>query len=111
MKTKIWAMSLVLFCTGLTTLAQFLWKTGTVNLSIYNPWIWAGFLSYGIAAVLLIVALKGGELSVLYPIVATSFVWVTLVSWFVFKEFIGINKWVGVIAIIGGISLIGVGAE
>ena len=66
---------------------------------------------YAIGAMLLIVALRDGELSVLYPIIALSFVWVTLISIFLFHEYVSAYNWVGVAAILLGVSLIGYGSK
>ena len=60
----------------------------------------------------MIIAFKGGELSVLYPIIATSYVWVSIASPFFFEtDYMTTSKWIGVFVIIGGISLIGWGAK
>jgi drug/metabolite transporter (DMT)-like permease len=54
-------------------------------------------------------ALKHGELSMLYPFVALSFVWVALISWRFFGETITSLKIAGIVAIIAGISFTGLG--
>jgi uncharacterized membrane protein len=115
MKTKFWAIGLVLLCTIFTTTAQYFWKNATNQNSIqgilFSHYLWIGFVFYGLSAVLLIVALKGGELSVLYPIIATSFIWVTLISAYLIHETVGFNKWIGVFSIIVGITFLGVGSK
>ena len=58
---------------------------------------------------MLVIALKYGELSVLYPIISTGFVWVSFLSVYFFNEFMNFEKWLGIIAIIIGISFIGMG--
>ena len=60
---------------------------------------------------LLIIAFKGGEVSVLYPIIATSYVWVSLLSMKFLDEKINIFKWIGISIIIAGIILIGYGSK
>lgn len=115
MKTKGWAVIFVIISTIFTTIGQYFWKLGSMNLSIdtiyTNYWLLIGFFFYGISAGLLIVALKGGDLSVLYPIIATSFIWVTIISYYQFGDGVGIYKWLGVGAIIIGITYIGVGSK
>ena len=93
MNKKNNAIFLVLFTTILTSTAQFLYKFGIekVNLDffsiLFNWQILSGLFLYAIGAVILIIALKQGELSVLYPIVATSYVWVSIGSLIFFNSF------------------------
>lgn len=61
---------------------------------------------YGISAILFIVALKHGNLSVLYPVIATSYVWVTLISFRVLHEPVSIAKFLGIALILCGVMLI-----
>jgi multidrug transporter EmrE-like cation transporter len=70
-----------------------------------------GYILYALAAGMLIVSLKYGELSVLYPIYAMNFIWVAILSPIFFPGADSMNmlKWFGVFAIIGGVILIGKG--
>jgi len=117
MKTKPWAIILVFICTLLTSSAQVLYKFGAEQLTfnivdlIQNYYIIGGLALYAVGAVLLITGLKGGDLSVLYPIVATGYIWVAFYSMFFFNEPMNFIKWFGILVIIGGISLIGVGSR
>ena len=117
MKTKLWAIGLMVICTLFTSAAQLFYKTGANNLefnliSIISNWpIFLGMFLYGIGAVLLIIALKGGEVTVLYPIVASSYIWVALGSGYLFKEIITPLRWIGIILIIIGILMINFGQE
>ena len=69
-----------------------------------------GILLYALGTILFIPALKGGELSVLYPFVALAYVWVAFLSKWMLKEKVTALKWVGVILILVGVSLIGLGS-
>lgn len=71
-----------------------------------NYKILGGGVLYGIAAVLFIIALKHGNLSVLYPIIATSYIWVAVLSWLVLHEPFSWAQGVGLVFILTGISLI-----
>ncbi len=110
MKTKTWAIVLMFFCTFITASAQISWKLGVVNLKpgiIFNLGILVGFVLYGIGAVILLIALKYGELSVIYPIIALSFIWVNLLSPRFFPtDSMNILKWVGIVFIIGGVTFV-----
>ena len=66
---------------------------------------------YGLGALLLIIGLKGGELTVLYPIIATGYIWVCIYSVYFFGEIMSALKWLGVFSIIVGIAMIGYGSN
>jgi len=111
-KTKSWAVGLLLLCTLITSFGQIFLKLGlntaSFDLSLltnYNLLI--GLCLYALGAILLIIALKGGELSVLFPIVATSYIWVSLLSLIFLHESMNMFKWSGIVIIIVGIILIG----
>ena len=70
-----------------------------------------GLVIYGIAAALMITAFKGGEVSVLYPIIATSYIWVSLLSSYFFNETINLFRWMGILIIISGIIFISLGSK
>jgi len=106
-------MLLVVIATFFTTIAQLSFKLGSTSEGVYigpiplNIIIVVGFLAYGTAAILFLYALRGGELSVLYPIWSLSFVWIFFVSSFILKESINLLNWIGVLFIIIGVSLVG----
>lgn len=117
MATKLWAALLVLSTTLLTSSAQLLWKKGSTTLSlnifsiITNYYIIGGILLYIVGGTLLILSFRGGEVSTLYPIIATSYIWVSLLSVYVLGEMMNYYKWIGIAAIITGIALIGFGSK
>jgi undecaprenyl phosphate-alpha-L-ara4N flippase subunit ArnE len=108
-RTRLWAIGLILLTTIFTSAAQVFYKTASARLpEIVTNWpLLAGMVCYGIGAVLMILSFKGGEVSVLTPFLATSYLWVTLASYLVFGEEIGMLKIVGVCVIMLGISIIG----
>lgn len=117
MGTKLSSIMLVVLCTLFTSVAQIFYKFGADKLSfnlltiITNYHIIIGLAIYGIAAAILIIALRGGELTVLYPIIATSYIWVALMSSFFFNEIINVFKWLGIFTIIIGIIFISFGGK
>jgi len=76
-------------------------------MSNYN--IIIGGILYAIGAALMIIALKGGEVTVVYPIIATSYIWVSLLSNRIFGEELNVYKWIGIGVIILGITFISFG--
>ena len=59
----------------------------------------------------MVISFRGGEVSVLYPIIATSYIWVSFLSIFFLNEIMNIFKWLGVAFIIAGIVSIGYGSK
>ena len=118
-KTEPIAIFIVLFCTILGAIAQILLKMGSNYLVqsgfsniLHNYWLLCGYTCYALSALLLIIALKKGELSVLYPIIATSYVWVIFLSPLFFStDSVNSLKIAGVLSIIAGVSIIGLGAN
>jgi multidrug transporter EmrE-like cation transporter len=107
---------LVILCTIFTSSGQILWKVASKNLNsfasiITNVPLILGFVCYGLGAILLIIALKYGDLSLIYPFVALSFVWVSVASMLIFGENMLLINWMGITAIILGVSLIGYGSS
>lgn len=104
---------LVFACTIVGTLAQLLMKSGMEHFRldpvalITNVPLIAGYALYGINTVMLVMALREGELSVLYPIIALTYVWVTLASYVRLHEPPNLYKNIGVAAIIIGVVIIG----
>jgi len=99
-KTKLWAIMLMFITTLLTSSAQLLYKSGVDSIDfskflsiVSNINLISGLLIYAVGAVLMIIALRGGELSVLYPIIATSYIWVGLLSWFFFAESLNLDPY------------------
>ena len=117
MATKLWAMLLVLFTTLLTSSAQILYKLGSTNLTfsiadlLKNYYLIAGFIIYAIGGTLMIISFRGGEVSVLYPIIAMSYIWVSLLSVKFLGEIMNKFKWIGIATIIAGIVFIGYGSR
>ena len=117
MKTKLWAIILMFLCTGLTSTAQLFYKLGAGHLTL-NPLDWitnyylmAGIGLYAIGAIILITAFRGGDITVLYPIIATSYIWVSLLSMVFLGEIMNTHKWIGIASIIIGIIFVGFGSR
>lgn len=110
------AILFAIMCTIFTSIGQVLWKFGILKidfgnwLTIINIPFLLGFVSYGLGAVLMLLAFKHGELSFVYPIIAISYVWVILLSMYLLpNEFMNAWKWSGVALIIISVSLLGYG--
>lgn len=105
---------LVFLCTLFGVAAQFLIKSGSSTLMsasvvemVTNSRIFTGYALYGISTVLLTLALRDGELSLLYPVISLTYVWVTIMSFAVFHEQVTVTKIAGIAIICGGVALLG----
>jgi drug/metabolite transporter (DMT)-like permease len=114
------AVFIVVACTLIGALAQVLIKLGAAHLEhtgliatalgIFTiPTLFAGYCLYGVFTVLLVFALRDAELSILYPVIALSYVWVTLASVMVFHESMNLPKAIGLAIIVLGVAVLGRG--
>ena len=70
-----------------------------------------GYTLYGINTLLLVLALREGELSTLYPIIALTYVWVILLSYTLLHEPQNWYKNAGICAIVAGVAVLGKGGR
>jgi uncharacterized membrane protein len=97
--------------------AQLLMKVGmshfhaTLPALLTNYPLIGGYVLYGINTLMLVLALKDGELSMLYPIIALTYVWVTLLSYLVLAEPPNVFKNVGIGVIVIGVAVLGRGGR
>lgn len=113
MATKGWAIALMFVCTIFTSVGQLFYKLGANNLPelITNWQLLLGFVFYGLGLVLFLLAMRGGEVSVLNPIIATSYIWTNILAMMFLNENVSPIKWAGCVGIMVGISLIGLGSR
>jgi multidrug transporter EmrE-like cation transporter len=78
---------------------------------IANPVLIVGYGLYAAVTVLIVVAFKDGELSVLYPILSLSYLWVAVLSLFVFHDTLNAYKLIGVAVIVCGVAVLGRGTK
>jgi len=75
---------------------------------IQNIRLFAGYCLYGVNTFLMALALKGRELSRLYPIIALTFVWVVLLTLVMLPdEHLNFFRVSGIAFIVGGVSILG----
>jgi len=73
---------------------------------IFNPWVFSGFLLFGISAIFWLVVLSRLDLSVAYPMVSLAYVLLTLAAVIFFKENVPLIRWIGILVICLGVILI-----
>lgn len=104
---------LMILCTFFLTAAQYFEKIAGNNLELtilgilFNWTLWIGILCAGIGAILMTLALKHGELSILFPFVSLSFIWTIIIAWLAFGETLGAGSLLGIAIIIIGVITLG----
>lgn len=116
MATELWAVGLVLLAVAVGSFGPIFLKKSSKTFSL-NPLkmlknydLIFGVMFYAFGTIAFIPALKGGDLSVLYPLVGLSYVSVAFYSRWLLKERINFYKWTGISIILIGVSLIGIGS-
>lgn len=122
-KAEVWKMPVELWAIGLVILATLVGAFGPILLKkasakklsdikslMTNYYLFGGVGLYAIGTILFIPALKGGDLSILYPLVSISYIWVSLLSVKFLGEKMNSIKWSGIALIIIGVSFIGIGS-
>ena len=103
---------LMLFCSLCLCGGQLIWKWMWKSAPGLNGlYLFSGFAVYGIGAVLMILAYRYGELSVLQPVNSMSYVYSLFLGTLVFGEEITAFKLAGVAAIMGGVVLLARGGR
>ena len=85
---------------GLNGVLGLLWRM------VLNPTILIGLFCYGVSTVFWILVLKEKDLSMVYPMLAGSYVLVLLFSWLVRHEQISPGRWLGALIVSIGVFLI-----
>lgn len=116
MATQLWAVGLVISATLVGAFGPILLKKASAkrlsklsSLATNYP-LFGGVALYAVGTLLFIPALKGGDLSVLYPFIALTYIWVSLLSVKFLGEKMNKWKWAGIALIIVGVSFIGFGS-
>lgn len=98
----------------LGALGQYLYKsgadaaTGTIASYVANPRLLGGVICYIAVMVLFVAAFrKGGALTVLYPVYATTFIWAALIALAVYGTPIRLVNVGGMGLIVAGMYLMG----
>lgn len=108
---------LIALCTLFTASGQLFWRLGVMNggfgilLLFTNPYLITGYILFASGALIFILALKQGELSLIYPFISLGFIWVALLSFVVLKESISLLQLFGLAVIIIGVSLVARGGR
>ena len=108
------SVGLVIVGAFITAVAALFIKKGMDRFSFKtifkNSFLQGGIILYGLATLIYITALRGEELSILFPLGATTYVWSNIFSVKFLNEKMTVWKWAGVVGIIIGVLFIGLGS-
>jgi len=114
MKTPLLSICMLVFAALFGAVGQYLYKSGAERATagwvsyVLNPRIFAGILCYIAVMVLFVAAFKkGGSLTVLYPIYASTFIWAALIALMVYGTPIKPSNIAGMLLLVGGMYLMG----
>lgn len=77
-----------------------------IKMLLTNYHLIIGIAIYLVSTVIYVYALSKGQLSVLYPIIATSYIWTSIFAKIFLNEPVGTTSWIGIFFILLGIALI-----
>ena len=113
------AIFLTLIAALFTSYSQFLFKKGLTKKlnsimdiikTLMNKTILLGLCGYTVSFLLYLYALSGSQLSVVFPIFASSFIFVTIISSYKLKEPISLIRIAGILIIFLGIVIVAITA-
>ena len=113
-RTPVASIIMFLVASLAGAVGQYLYKSGaeraggTLGSYIANPRLLGGVLCYVAVMVLFVAAFrKGGSLTVLYPIYATTFIWAALIAMAAYGTPIRPVNVAGMILLVAGMYLMG----
>jgi len=103
----------------LTALSAFIGNIGQVEFKrgseelrfdiqafLTNYHLLTGLFFYALSTLIYIYALSKGRLSIIYPIIATSYIWTTIFAWTFLNEPVNLTNWTGIALILLGVTLV-----
>jgi multidrug transporter EmrE-like cation transporter len=116
---KRFSIYLIVLFTFLATTAQVLWKYAFRELGEHPSLhdyitclpLFGGLAVYGIGSIIMTLAFRHGELSVLYPLISLNYVWVAIMAAILFQESMNPLKIAGICVIMTGVAILGKGAH
>ena len=114
MNVALWAIGLLLIAAVLGGFGSLLLKMALSKFKFYknhkivfnNFGLWIGLVLYVLASLLGIIAYKGGDLSILFPITSLSYVCGVVLGILILKEKMNSYKWAGILLIVLGVIVI-----
>ena len=114
MQTPPLSIGMFVLAALLGALGQYLYKSGadaagdSVASYLLNPRLWGGVLCYVTVMILFVAGFKrGGAMTVLYPVYASTFIWAALIGLLAYGTPIKPVNLVGMVLLLLGIHLMG----
>ena len=114
--TPVISIACVLAASVLGAGGQYLFKLGTDQTTggalafLRSPWVWLGMGCYLLVMVLFSHAFRrGGTVTVLYPIYASTFIWAAVMGWVFYAQPIRPIHLFGMLLLVAGMVCMGVG--
>lgn len=115
MDNMSWIIIWLLLTTVLGSVGSILFKLAMDKMTtmsakgvLTNKWVWFGFFFYLLSSYTNVQLYKYLSYDVAYPLTAITYIWTILLSYFIFKEKITINKVIAIVGIIVGVTLISI---
>ena len=114
MATQLWSIMLVAFSSVLASISPILLKKASqrkfsdIKSITTNYPLFGAIILYMLGISIFVFALRGGDLSVLYPISSLGYVWACFGSVKFLRERMNKLKWLGVILIVIGVTFVGI---
>lgn len=100
---------ILILCSALfACIGQLFWKLSATEGFLL---LLIGFVFYGLGAVIMLIAYRYGELSVLQPMLSMNYVLSVILGVLVLKEAVTVNKAIGICIITLGVIFIGGGSS
>ncbi len=116
MQTPLLSIVFFLIAALLGALGQYLYKSGADEVGgsaldyVTSPRILGGVVCYIAVMVLFVAAFRrGGSLTVLYPMYATTFVWAAFIAWCAYDTPVRPVNALGMLLLVAGMHLMGKG--
>lgn len=110
MANKKFTVLIIIFVTLLAAIAQILIKSSLNNFEFTNIFgnysFLTGIFLYFVATISFLFLLKQNEISVIFPLLTLSYVWITVFSIFILKEELSYGRLFGTFFIIFGAAFL-----
>ena len=102
-KQTVMGICTMLLSAAVTCVAQLLWKLSSAESSVGTFLL--GVFLYGVGALLMLLAFRSGEASLLHPMLSVGYIGSLVLGAIFLKEEISIQKLIGVLLILCGLIL------
>lgn len=112
MNTSLFAIAMVVLSSIIGAFGGFLFKKASSRLSfnirslLTNYALAGGVILYALGALTYLIALRHGELNILYPISSLTYIWSLIIARYALNEKINVYKVTGITLIIIGAFII-----